>query len=96
MPRGAVLIAKLSLGALAMDDLWGDKAHAVRTRNPWNTRQGSSGSSAGSASRNLGGMRGVLNRDGDPGIDLLALDALRSPPACGPALAWCRAPARWR
>ena len=39
---GAVLIAKLSLGALAMDDLWGDKAHAVRTRNPWNTRQGSS------------------------------------------------------
>jgi Asp-tRNA(Asn)/Glu-tRNA(Gln) amidotransferase A subunit family amidase len=47
---GAVLIAKLSLGALAMDDLWGGKDHAVRTRNPWNMRQGSSGSSAGSAS----------------------------------------------
>jgi len=55
---GAVLIAKLSLGALAMDDLWGDKAHAVRTRNPWNTRQGSSGSSAGSASATSAGCVG--------------------------------------
>jgi len=43
---GAVLIAKLSLGALAQGDLW----FGARTRNPWNTRQGSSGSSAGSAS----------------------------------------------
>jgi Asp-tRNA(Asn)/Glu-tRNA(Gln) amidotransferase A subunit family amidase len=43
---GAVLIAKLSLGALAQGDLW----FGARTRNPWNTHQGSSGSSAGSAS----------------------------------------------
>jgi Asp-tRNA(Asn)/Glu-tRNA(Gln) amidotransferase A subunit family amidase len=43
---GAVLIAKLSLGALAMGDVW----HGGMTRNPWNPRQGSSGSSAGSAS----------------------------------------------
>jgi Asp-tRNA(Asn)/Glu-tRNA(Gln) amidotransferase A subunit family amidase len=43
---GAVLIAKLSMGALAQGDLW----FGARTRNPWNTRQGSSGSSAGSAS----------------------------------------------
>lgn len=43
---GAVLVAKLSLGALAMDDLW----FGGRTRNPWNMKQGSSGSSAGSAS----------------------------------------------
>ena len=55
---GAVLIAKLSLGALAMDDLWGDKQHAVRTRNPWNPRQGSSGSSAGSASATSAGCVG--------------------------------------
>jgi Asp-tRNA(Asn)/Glu-tRNA(Gln) amidotransferase A subunit family amidase len=55
---GAVLIAKLSLGALAMDDLWGDKAHAVRTRNPWNVKQGSSGSSAGSASATTAGCVG--------------------------------------
>ena len=43
---GAVLVAKLSMGALAQGDLW----FGGRTRNPWNTRQGSSGSSAGSAS----------------------------------------------
>jgi Asp-tRNA(Asn)/Glu-tRNA(Gln) amidotransferase A subunit family amidase len=43
---GAVLVAKLSLGALAMDDRW----FAGKTRNPWNLAQGSSGSSAGSAS----------------------------------------------
>jgi Asp-tRNA(Asn)/Glu-tRNA(Gln) amidotransferase A subunit family amidase len=43
---GAVLVAKLSLGALALGDKW----FGGRTRNPWNTEQGSSGSSAGSAS----------------------------------------------
>ncbi|MEM7515830.1 MAG: amidase [Planctomycetota bacterium] len=42
---GAVLIAKLSLGALAMDDTW----FGEKTRSPWNTKRGSSGSSAGSA-----------------------------------------------
>lgn len=47
---GAVLIAKLTLGALAQGDLWGSKERGARTRNPWNPRQGSSGSSAGSAS----------------------------------------------
>jgi Asp-tRNA(Asn)/Glu-tRNA(Gln) amidotransferase A subunit family amidase len=43
---GAVLVAKFSLGALAMGDKW----FGGRTRNPWNMEQGSSGSSAGSAS----------------------------------------------
>jgi Asp-tRNA(Asn)/Glu-tRNA(Gln) amidotransferase A subunit family amidase len=43
---GAVLIAKFTLGALAMGDKW----FGGRTRNPWNPWQGSSGSSAGSAS----------------------------------------------
>ena len=43
---GAVLVAKLALGALAMGDKW----FGGRTRNPWNPAQGSSGSSAGSAS----------------------------------------------
>lgn len=42
---GAVLIAKLSLGALAMGDVW----FGGKTRNPWEPRMGSSGSSAGSA-----------------------------------------------
>ncbi len=43
---GAVLVAKLTLGALAMGDKW----FGGRTRNPWNIAEGSSGSSAGSAS----------------------------------------------
>ncbi|MGA9586975.1 MAG: amidase, partial [Terracidiphilus sp.] len=43
---GAVLVAKLTLGALAMGDKW----FGGRTRNPWNPAQGSSGSSAGPAS----------------------------------------------
>ena len=43
---GAVLIAKLTLGALALGDVW----FGGVTRNPWNTNQGSSGSSAGPAS----------------------------------------------
>lgn len=43
---GAVLLGKTALGALAYDDLW----WGGRTRNPWNTEEGSSGSSAGSGS----------------------------------------------
>ena len=48
---GAVLIAKLTLGALAMGDKW----YGGRTRNPWNPKQGSSGSSAGPASATAAG-----------------------------------------
>jgi Asp-tRNA(Asn)/Glu-tRNA(Gln) amidotransferase A subunit family amidase len=48
---GAVLIAKLTLGALAMGDVW----YGGRTRNPWNPKQGSSGSSAGPASATSAG-----------------------------------------
>lgn len=50
--RGAVLVAKLSLGALA----WGDVWFGGTTRNPWNTEQGSSGSSAGPASAVSAGL----------------------------------------
>src|SRR5665213_3346990 len=48
---GAVLIAKLTLGALANGDKW----FGGRTRNPWNPQQGSSGSSAGPASATAAG-----------------------------------------
>ncbi len=51
---GAVLIAKLSMGALAQGDLWFEG----RTKNPWNTERGSSGSSAGSASATSAGLVG--------------------------------------
>jgi Asp-tRNA(Asn)/Glu-tRNA(Gln) amidotransferase A subunit family amidase len=49
---GAVLCAKLTLGELAYADLW----FGGRTRNPWNLRTGSSGSSAGSASSTAAGL----------------------------------------
>ncbi|MFP6600898.1 MAG: amidase [Pirellulaceae bacterium] len=51
---GAVLVAKLSLGALAMGDRW----FGGMTRNPWKVTQGSSGSSAGSASATAAGLVG--------------------------------------
>jgi hypothetical protein len=47
-----VLVAKFTLGALAMGDYW----YGGRTRNPWNTNTGSSGSSAGSASATAAGL----------------------------------------
>jgi Asp-tRNA(Asn)/Glu-tRNA(Gln) amidotransferase A subunit family amidase len=51
---GAVLVAKLTLGALAMGDLW----FGGMTRNPWNPDEGSSGSSAGSAATAAAGLIG--------------------------------------
>ena len=49
---GAVLVAKLTLGALA----WGDNWYGGKTRNPWNTELGSSGSSAGPGSATSAGL----------------------------------------
>jgi Asp-tRNA(Asn)/Glu-tRNA(Gln) amidotransferase A subunit family amidase len=49
---GAVLLAKLTLGALA----WGDVWFGGQTKNPWNPEQGSSGSSAGSAAATAAGL----------------------------------------
>lgn len=51
---GAVLVAKLSLGELAQGDVW----FGGMTRNPWKLDQGSSGSSAGSASSTVAGLVG--------------------------------------
>ncbi|HEY1987341.1 MAG TPA: amidase [Terracidiphilus sp.] len=74
---GAVLVAKFTLGALAMGDKW----FGGRTRNPWNPNQGSSGSSAGSASavaagcvafaigsETLGSISSPSTRCGDTGL----------------------------
>lgn len=49
---GAVLVAKFTLGALAMGDRW----FGGQTKNPWNLNRGSSGSSAGSASATVAGL----------------------------------------
>ena len=51
---GAVLVAKLSLGALAMGDVW----FGGRTRSPWNPNRGSSGSSAGPGAATAAGLVG--------------------------------------
>lgn len=49
---GAVLVAKFTLGALAMGDNW----YGGKTKNPWNLATGSSGSSAGSTSATVAGL----------------------------------------
>jgi Asp-tRNA(Asn)/Glu-tRNA(Gln) amidotransferase A subunit family amidase len=49
---GAVMLAKLSVGTYALGDVWYD----ATTKNPWNITQGSSGSSAGSASAVAAGL----------------------------------------
>ena len=51
---GAVLLGKLSSGALARGDVW----FGGKTKNPWNVNTGSSGSSAGSASATAAGLVG--------------------------------------
>jgi Asp-tRNA(Asn)/Glu-tRNA(Gln) amidotransferase A subunit family amidase len=74
---GAVLVAKLTLGALAMGDVW----FGGTTRNPWNPEQGSSGSSAGPGSavaagcvpfaigsETLGSIVSPSNRNGVTGL----------------------------
>jgi Asp-tRNA(Asn)/Glu-tRNA(Gln) amidotransferase A subunit family amidase len=49
---GAVLVAKLTTGALARGDVW----FGGKTKNPWDLKQGASGSSAGSASATAAGL----------------------------------------
>ncbi len=52
---GAVLVAKLSMGALAQGDRW----FRGMTRSPWNPERGSSGSSAGPGSATAAGLVGL-------------------------------------
>ena len=51
---GAILVAKLSLGALALNDIW----FGGQTMNPWLLEEGSSGSSAGPGSATASGLVG--------------------------------------
>jgi Asp-tRNA(Asn)/Glu-tRNA(Gln) amidotransferase A subunit family amidase len=51
---GAVLIAKLSMGALALNDVW----FGGQTKNPWLLAEGSSGSSAGPGAATAAGLVG--------------------------------------
>jgi Asp-tRNA(Asn)/Glu-tRNA(Gln) amidotransferase A subunit family amidase len=49
---GAVLVAKLSMGALALNDIW----FGGQTMNPWLLEEGSSGSSAGPGAATAAGL----------------------------------------
>jgi Asp-tRNA(Asn)/Glu-tRNA(Gln) amidotransferase A subunit family amidase len=51
---GAVLVAKLSLGALALNDVW----FGGETKNPWLLEEGASGSSAGPGAATAAGLVG--------------------------------------
>jgi Asp-tRNA(Asn)/Glu-tRNA(Gln) amidotransferase A subunit family amidase len=51
---GAVLVAKLTTGELALDDVW----FGGQTKNPWDLSMGSQGSSAGPASAGAAGLVG--------------------------------------
>lgn len=70
---GAVMVAKTTLGALALGDQW----FGGKTRNPWDVKRGSSGSSAGSVSAVAAGLAGF-------GIGSETLGSIVSPSAeCG-------------
>ena len=70
---GAVLVAKLSMGALA----WGDVWFGGKTKTPWNLEHGASGSSAGSGAATAAGLGGFRHWHRDLGIDCLARHAQR-------------------
>ena len=70
---GAVLVAKLSLGELAEDDVW----FGGLTRNPWNINKGSGGSSAGFVSSYCRRTGALCYRDGNLWLHCRSFHALR-------------------
>ena len=83
---GAVLCAKLSLGALANNNKW----FGGETKNPWDLQQGSSGSSAGSAGSGgadgaRGGRAGGRGRGGATGPQEFPLTLKAGPKLIGVA-----------
>ena len=70
---GAVLIAKLSLGALALNDIW----FGGQTMNPWLLEEGASGSSAGPGAATAAGLVGFSIGSETGGSIVSPGDALR-------------------
>ena len=70
---GAVLLAKLSLGALALNDIW----FGGQTMNPWLLEEGASGSSAGPGAATAAALVGLLDRERDRRQHRVAGDAVR-------------------
>ena len=83
---GAILIAKLSMGALALNDIW----FGGQTINPWLLKEGSSGSSAGPGSATAAGLVGFPSA-ARPAAASSAPACAAASPACGPPLGGCRA-----
>ena len=70
---GAVLVAKLSLGALALNDIW----FGGQTMNPWLLEEGASGSSAGPGAATAAGLVGFSIGSETGGSIVSPVDALR-------------------
>ena len=70
---GAVLVAKLSLGALALNDIW----FGGQTMNPWLLEEGASGSSAGPGAATAAGVRRLLDRQRNRRQHRRSRDAVR-------------------
>ena len=82
-------VAKLSLGALALNDIW----FGGQTMNPWLLEEGASGSSAGPGAATAAGARRVLHRQRNRRQHRLARRCDAASPACARRSAACRAPA---
>ena len=86
---GAVLIAKLSLGALALNDIW----FRGQTMNPWLLEEGSSGSSAGPGAATAAGLVGFAIGS-ETGGSIVSPSCAAELPDCGRRMAECRARAQ--
>ena len=86
---GAVLVAKLSLGALALNDVW----FGGQTMNPWLLEEASSGSSAGPGAATAAGLVGFSIGSETEAASSAPRCAAASP-GCGPPTGACRARAR--
>ena len=89
---GAVLIAKLTLGALANGDVW----YGGTTKNPWDTSEGSSGSSAGSGAAVAAGLVGFAIGTETMGSASSRHRPAAASPACGPPTGASAVTAPWR
>ena len=86
---GAVLIAKLSLGALALNDIW----FGGQTMNPWLLEEGASGSSAGPGAATAAGLV-AFSIGSETGGSIVSPACAAASPACARPTAGWRAPAR--
>ena len=81
---GAVLVAKLSLGALALNDIW----FGGQTMNPWLLEEASSGSSAGPGAATAAGLVGFAIGSEPVAASSVHPCAAASPACAPPTVAW--------